>query len=377
MKAAFWAAPYLFCSLLAMAGPSSPGVTPSDWSFVRALTDHHREAAEAAPPISDTERGPTPSAADLDVGERLGTAQRSQDLARFASDAPAPRPATHLVFISLGMPEGVLRALFRDGAGRPDVAFLLRGWEPPDLRPLLTRIHRLLPEQGDPPNLFFHPGLFREHAIEAAPVFVGPQGTVSGELALDRALELVADGGRPDPQGPLHALEEPDILQVIETRIAQSNWQDLLEQAKARAKPFPTSGHDLPKAEADRQYRVDPSIRLTQELRTPDGQRLAAVGDRFNPLDWMRLTRRYAVFDPLDPGQLEIVQAWLRDDPGLLLIATRIPEPLGEPGLAERLGHPVHALNAFIVERLRLVAVPALIEQDGSKLTVTLRKPER
>ncbi|RMD69022.1 MAG: hypothetical protein D6819_08005 [Gammaproteobacteria bacterium] len=321
-------------------------------------------AAEAARAI---ELFQAPDASGEDLGRALHAAM--------PKPAEGERPALEgklIVFITLGMPEGALRSLFEQGAGRSDVVFVVRGWDPPDIMGLVKRLHALFPEKGAPPNVAVHPALFEAFHVEQAPVYLafhqGKARTVRGEISLEGARELLARHPPDHPVGPLHPVEEPDILAIIKERIAAFDWRAALEKAKARASEAPPP-LDLPMARKRRRYAVDPSIVVTRDIAAPDGRLVAAKGTRVNPLDALDLDYRYVIFNPEHPEEIEQVKTWQAKYGNLFLMATRFSDAVD---MARTFGQPVYPANRLIADRLGVSETPALVEQEGSVLMVTV-----
>ena len=302
-----------------------------------------------------------------------------------APEAPAMKAPGTLVFISLGMPAATLRGLLAEGAGREDVAFVLRGWEPPELAGLIARVRALMPsaQKGSEPSVLIHPGRFRSDGIRHVPVFLdtGEEGGVrriDGEISLAGAEALfAAEAPLPDePVGPLYEIEEPDILEIARARIQAEDWQGRLDEARERARRG-GMGVELPTASDDRVYWVRTETRINRDIGLPDGRVVAAAGTLVNPLEHMRLRHRYVFFDPENPGQLEVVKSWQREHDNLRLIASRI-DPLGGEieTLAAELGQPVFPSNALLLERFGVRETPALAEQDGTRIKVTIKRPQ-
>ncbi|RMD68183.1 MAG: hypothetical protein D6819_10000 [Gammaproteobacteria bacterium] len=277
-----------------------------------------------------------------------------------------------IVFITLGMPEGALKDLFAQGAGRGDVVFVVRGWDPPDILGLVKRLHALFPEKGEPPNVAVHPALFEAFHVEQAPVYLtfhqGEARMVKGEISLEGAMKLLSRRPPDRPVGPLHPVEEPDILAIMKERIASFDWRAAMEKARSRAGEAPPP-LDLPMARKRRRYVVDPSIVVTRDITAPDGRLVAARGTRVNPLDAMDLKYRYVIFDPSRPREVDQVKAWQAEHGNLFLMATRFS---GSVSMAETFGQPVYPVNRLIADRLGVSETPALVEQEGSVLMVTV-----
>lgn len=285
-----------------------------------------------------------------------------------------------LVFISLGMPEQVIRSYFEQAAGRDDIVFVVRGWKPPHFTPLLQKLISLMPSEENQANVIIDPNLYREYQVKKVPMFLaqdkqGKWRRLYGEISLDGAEEEIKRGNYQRQIGPTYAVVEPDILEEIQARAEAYDWDGAVEGAKERLASY-RPGHDLPAAEKDEMYYVDPTITVNQDIYTPQGEQLIApAGTKINPLDTVTLERAYIVFDPEVRSQKDIVRQWLKERPGSMLIATRYPkgEP-GSPAISDEMKSAVYTLNEQIVERFALKATPALVEQEGNLLRITVKR---
>lgn len=285
-----------------------------------------------------------------------------------------------LVFISLGMPEDVLRSYFEQAAGRDDIVFVVRGWKPPHFTPLLRKLISLMPSEEEQANVIIDPNLYRQYQVKQVPMFLaqdkqGDWRRLYGEISLEGAEDEIQRGHYQRQVGQTYAVVEPDILEEIQARAEAYDWDGAVEGAKQRLASY-RPGHDLPAAEKDEVYYVDPTITLNQDIYSPEGDQLIApAGAKVNPLDTVMLERAYIVFDPEARSQKDIVRQWLQARPRSMLIATRYPQgEVGRPAISEELKTDVYTLNEQIVERFALKATPALIEQEGNLLRITVKR---
>ena len=286
------------------------------------------------------------------------------------------------VFISLSLPEDYLRGLLEMGAGRSDIRFIVQGWVPPKIGDLQYGLGRLISDPKHPPNIQIDPSIFKRHAIEYVPVFLqenkdGKFRRLDGEISLDGAVAWLR-GQRPmpeDPIGPVHEIEEPNILDELQKRLAKFDWRSEIAKARERAQQK-VQGHPLPRATRDAVYWVDISTTITQDIKLPDGRIVAKAGSRINPLDVVALRQRYVFFDPTDPSQIAVVKRWQKAHNNLKLIASELA-PLSKETdeLIQNLGQMVFPSNRLLVERFQIQSVPALVEQDQGLLKITVVKP--
>jgi conjugal transfer pilus assembly protein TraW len=170
--------------------------------------------------------------------------------------------------------------------------------------------------------------------------------------------------------GALYPIEEPDALSEIEDRAAKVDWAKHLGPAAvaARVRAYrPPNLEKLPRARADRDRFVDMSY--TNERDIPDGKGgiLYPKGFRFNPLDYLTVSSVFAVLDGNDPRQIQWLkrQPWF-DDPRLKILLT----DGDHTATAEAVGRHVYYLTTPVAQRMQLVAVPSLVNQEGHRLRV-------
>ncbi|MCP5152448.1 MAG: type-F conjugative transfer system protein TraW [Chromatiales bacterium] len=174
--------------------------------------------------------------------------------------------------------------------------------------------------------------------------------------------------------GPLYPIAESDFLAVIESRLsalAQSGELGRLEQGMAEAavaRAGAPRGATLPRATLPRVRLVDPSVVVPQDIVGADGVVLHAAGTRVNPLAHMVLSRRLVLFDGTDARQV----AWAE---ALTSAASTLWKPVltaGSPfALGERWGRWVYFdQGGFLVQRLGIVALPAVVSQAGERLRI-------
>lgn len=310
-----------------------------------------------------------------DVGD-ISQYQEGGRLSRISDTEPRV-----FVFISLGMPEKLLHSYFEEVQDRDDVVFLLRGWQPPHLTPVIQKIHALMKDLKRPANVIIDPVLFDAYKVESVPMILAQDKAenwrrIYGDIPIAGAEEEIKDGRFNRQVGRLFAIKEPNILEEIQKRAEAYDWDGALDQAKANTEHF-RPGIDLEWAEKDEEYFVDPTITVKQDIYNPQTDVLIApAGTRVNPLDSVVLPNAYIVFDPESKKQIEIAKAWLKENPLATLIATRYAE-LNEKDkpISEVFGNaPVYALDSSLVERLGIKASPSLIRQKGNLLHITLKR---
>lgn len=386
-------APGVAAVLDARRPPTRPPVTLEGLDLFRQIPVPGVDRPPPPPPGLEAVLPAPGAAADPDspVNRALAAQLRVPNQAMLAATAGWAAPGTRtghplvgkaLVFISLGMPDAVLKSLLEQGRGRTDVVFYLRGWQPPHLQAVFAHLHRLIDLRREPVAVLIDPHPFKDYQIHQVPVFLAEGGEgeplrrIEGEMALAAAIDrLKADDPLPDyPLGQLHPIAEPDVIEYARAQAARLDWPALLDGARTRAKQR-RQGVALPAAKRDQTYYVDLSVRVKQDIAGPHGL-LARAGTVINPLTQVLVRSQYAFFDPASPPQLAIVKGWLREHRNLVLIATELaPLSAEREALATELGQPVYPLNATLASRFQLREVPALAMAEGPYLKVITRSP--
>ncbi len=289
------------------------------------------------------------------------------------------------VFISMSMPEAALRSLLLEALQNPALPptlFVLRGWQPPELGRLVARLNRVLPEGdslGALPNVQINPNLFRDSEIAVVPTFVTKQpngrwGRVMGTTSIADAVEKIGSGQYEGTSfGSTYTIEEPDILALIEQRLANMDWQKQVEQARAGVFRRST-GSALPQAVEDDSYLVDLTVTVNQDLAGAAGEVFAYQGESVNPFDYMTVQTRYVFFDANSAAQRRVAREWMAAHPYTQLISTLPVEAADERrAMLAEMGQPVHEINAALISRFALRAVPAVAYQEGRMLRVDVR----
>jgi len=224
-----------------------------------------------------------------------------------------------------------------------------------------------------------NPVLFTEQSITEVPTFStktskGEWVSVIGSTSIDDVLNRVERNQYLGQViGPIFEIEEPNILDLIQKRIAQVDWSDRVMAAKTRALTRRTTGRDLPTSENDQSYLVDLTIVNNRDLKGANGEVFAKRGVSVNPFDYLSSERKYIFFNGNDPSQLNQALSWKKENNYVTLITTL---PFGDlesrKDAIRRLGQPVHEINELLIKRFNLTAVPALAYQEGRMLRVDI-----
>jgi conjugal transfer pilus assembly protein TraW len=263
--------------------------------------------------------------------------------------APDPATARYVVFASRAMGAGELAALAALAEVRGDMAIFYRGLGPGErLADFAERVAR------DGHGAAIDPRAFREHGVTAVPALLD---TATGVL-VHGVIDPTALEGRTGGEvlGPLVAVAEPDLIEVLQSRLAAIDWASRREAAVARfwsRAPFVA----LEPARAPHIREVDARVRLAEDFELLDGVRVAEAGALIDPTALRPLTLTLIVFDGTRPAEFPVVEAAMAEAARPVLITTGLDRLEGweaHAALEARLGAPVHLLTADLAERLDL-----------------------
>lgn len=304
-----------------------------------------------------------------------------------AADTPPQAPVIW-VFVSEAMGEEPLRAAMEMASLNTDMALVFRGIRPDEnLVDAIRRIHAMAGRFDPVPNVTIDPTAFERFGATAAPEMV----MVEGERVVVRARgifnpgvlrERLADGRRGDlgDLGPVTAFAEQDLIQVMQARAGALDMDAMKEQALGRfwkKVPFQV----LPAVTKPRVRRLDPSVRITQDMRTADGTLIHRAGTVINPLDIRPFDRRLIFFNASDKRQVATAARLLRESRAArtVLIATELDRTLGWEALRDiqnGFQAPVFLLQPDLRDRFRIEAVPTLVEAVGREFLIVELEPD-
>lgn len=367
-------------AMVSFAGHAQEPSDADDWlERSRAILEQ-----SASVPVPDWLRT-TPTEAAIAQAEAIVRASGMRP------DLPArmpPRSGTVYIFGSLSIPPATLRNLLAQAA-EDDVVFVLRGLVPgTNLNGTLAALERALGPLEDVPDVIIDPTLFRRFNIASAPTLVlmrddpDPPVMVVGAVTVSWLRERAETLGRSDEthlgaRGEFYTIAEVDLIEEMQRRLATIDWNQRREAAIDRYWRDKSDYIELPDASADREFEVDPSIRVTEDIRDPEGNLLIYAGERFNPLELVPLSKTIIVFRGTDPRQVEkagqLARAVREDGRGVILLTTTVDPSLGWGGLNTMetdLQGPVYLLQQNLAERFQLAHVPSTVEARGTRLLV-------
>lgn len=171
-------------------------------------------------------------------------------------------------------------------------------------------------------------------------------------------------------------IAEPNLLVVIQEKIKSWMQRQSIENLQAKMQTFirhqvtqPQPVAFLSKATKNRSFLFNPSIRLSQDLRLPDGRVLARAGDTINPLDSVKLDKTLVFFNADAPKECALALSIYQKTKGhcdLILVS-------GKPLLfRKKYQLPVYFDQmARLSSHLHLAHTPSIVTQAGKYLRVS------
>lgn len=293
-----------------------------------------------------------------------------------------------LIFGSFSMPEETLRNLM-DAAAGPDVTFVLRGLVgDTNIRQTLDRVKQYVTDDEVVPKVIIDPTLYKRFNVMVAPTLVLlredglPPVSVVGAVPVDwlrRQAATMTASADPDMgiRAEYHEIAEADLILEMQRRVASIDWSTKRQAAIDNFWRNKSDFIDLPTALEDREFEIDPSVRVTQDIQDADGQVLVRAGETFNPLEYIPLTKTVVVFSGTDPDQLayatEVAGQVRSEGRGVILLTTTVDTTQGWNsihGMEQDLRGPVYLLQADLAQRFQLKHVPSTVSSRGNRLVV-------
>lgn len=179
-------------------------------------------------------------------------------------------------------------------------------------------------------------------------------------------------------KGPVLAIAEPDLIEVMKKRIGQIDWDEKRETAIKNYWPS-RAFIEIEQTTNERVRRIDASVVATADIKTSKGEFVARTGDRVNPLKTRAFTQAIVVFDATSKEQVQTVinsleQIKAKDGvQQLVFITTRMNRQKGWDGykeITELLDAPVFVLTSDVKERFVIERVPSVITADDTHFIV-------
>lgn len=305
------------------------------------------------------------------------------------------------VFISRSLGTSALKSIFTTLSGDKDAVAVFRGVPEGDkIDQGLWDIQAMAKQFSPPPNIILDPTLFRDYHVTQVPVVIVTDEQSTDFLDSGNPSKVVARvDGLSDPawlrskvkqgqtgdlghQGPVASISEPDLIEVMKAKMANIDWESKKKKAVAN---FWAHQHfqTLTPATKPRTRKIDPTVVVTQDIKSPDGTVIAAKGTRINPLNIRPFDEVVVVFDPLDKKGMAQLKEELpaiktaAKNLHILYIATRFDKDAGwdsYKATADLFDAPVYLLTSDVLLRFKLEHTPSVITSDPDRKVFVVRE---
>lgn len=176
--------------------------------------------------------------------------------------------------------------------------------------------------------------------------------------------------------GQVYKIEEKNALDAIYEKLGQMEKSGKLAEKKKEAIDRSMHSAKNPKgvpgivnATTKRVFIYDPTMTLSNNITTDEGQLIAPAGTVVNPLDTISLSKTLVFFDSRNAEQVEAVEK-------LIKTYDRKIMPVLVNGtwleLTKKWKRQVYFdQNGYLTSRFGIKAVPAIVRQKGKALEVT------
>jgi len=302
-----------------------------------------------------------------------------------ASASPGDR--NRQLYVSFSIPDNRLKELFKSAA-RQDAVVFFNGLEPgmTSIDDMMKRVAPLLNGQENPPQVRFNPYKFHEYEVTSVPTIVyqkeGVSAIASGITDFDwligqhERLDKTKNFGK---YGPVTAVIEKNLIEEIEERYNALNMEERKREAVAnfwKNQEYTV----LPTATEDSTHYINPTVKVTKDIKNARGDVLAMAGEVINPLKNQSFGSTYIIFNPLVPEQLHWLKDYLKDTNQKgrkMLIATEIKQEGGwefRRNLVREFDQEIFMMQEEMVNRFKVTAVPAVVTTDLKRLVLKVQQ---
>ena len=146
---------------------------------------------------------------------------------------------------------------------------------------------------------------------------------------------------------------------------ANIDWETKKKQAVKRFwKNYKT--FELPQATEERQWLIDPTVRVVKDIKNGKGEVLARAGDVLNPLTQFPMSLRIFVINPSIAKEIDWLKNELKKVSGMFQVhITHVDKSNGWENLNEirsALGTPVFLLQAQVLKKFDITATPSVVQ---------------
>lgn len=265
------------------------------------------------------------------------------------------------IFVSRSLGKSALKEIFEEAAANPDVTVLFQGVpKGQTINKGIVDVQKLAVTIDPEPSVGLNPLIFQRQNVDVVPtvmilspgkwsgmkcqqeVLIRAEGISSIEY-LERKLNL-GEKGDLGTLGPVRSISEPNLMDVIKSRIKGINWKKKEQYAVNHAWDN-LKNYDLPPATQNRVYRIDPTVTAKEDIRGADGRLLVHKGQKVNPLDIRPFDEILVVFNPLRRNEVlftkRMVKQAQNEDIKIIPVLSQIDKAEGW-NMYNRVQHEIH-----------------------------------
>lgn len=280
------------------------------------------------------------------------------------------------ILITDAMGDTELRTLISSLSHRKDVSFVTKGFLPTDrtFGDISKRLFRLLKGLDEVPNISLDPRVFNELQATTAPVIAAYRGNeliamASGIANPSWLADQIEAGetGNLGNFGNVVTITEIAPEVVAQERAKKLDWDKIKQQAQDNYWKN-IAFYGLPNAPETITRRFQPVVTVNEPILDADGNEIISVGQSYNMLEQLPLSKRVVVFDATDPVQMSWVLNLPKGDRPTKFITTRFDNSKKANGIKEieaALGASVYLVNQDVINTFDLRYSPTIAFADN------------
>ena len=249
------------------------------------------------------------------------------------------------LFISASLGEPTIKSLIRDMASQQNSSLVVRGIEDQTISSSADRWYRRFSETGVRATVDINPVLFQENHIDRVPALsLEVDGktamTAFGVTSIDWLLRQYKAGqrGHIGTFGTTFPITEPDLLEMLLTRLKQQDWELLQSKARQRL-----------------QSKVFSSGILLPTSRRNDSKIIPIQGIWNTPI---------IVLDTNNQQHQKTVMPWLQQHPNALVMVTTWSAQQIQSLSSIWHEHLIYRLPKELILRFQITTLPALLTPE-------------
>lgn len=304
-----------------------------------------------------------------------------QNLPATAAAASRADSGEHiLMFASMSMTPTDMHGMLEAAMADPRITITFLGGEKHGgVEALLKWIAQITQGMNGRPPIQINPPAFHKYHVTEVPYAVvlrdgqevGRVGGVVDPRWIDA--QLRTHSGNLGDFGRMSLPSEEDLGAQLADRVRHFDWKGYMNRQVDgfwRNLAMPT----VPHATKAVTYRIDPTVTITHDIRTPDGLLIARAGTKANPLKVAPFDVELIVIDGSDPNQRtfarERARADLQAGHAIKVLSTTVPAKAPDGWAAwaawqSDVGSHLYAYLPAMAERMRLTGTPSIVTGDG------------